>query len=281
MAKARRNAVFSLLFLSLFVVSTFAFTSPNPKLKRAQGTQLSLSKKKLIENVLKRFDTLEASGLKKEYPNHPPLAAGMKTYAFWITVAFAYKWYRARFINKIDFWDRQPMWNMVVTTKEQDDQLRAYTCKNCGSTLFIARNREWYFEGDTGLAGLGCYTCGAKGKENFVMNRKEIVEEMGEDDDYFDFEKPLDFVTAAERKALLKATGGNEEEANQILIEAQKAESGETEKTDDADQPPMFGITEEEAEEKRKEAESETEETSEEEDSPEVDSSSENDILGI
>mmetsp|Transcript_3781 Transcript_3781/g.3188 ORF Transcript_3781/g.3188 Transcript_3781/m.3188 type:complete len:209 (-) Transcript_3781:89-715(-) len=202
----------------------------------------------------------------------------MKTYAFWITVAFAYKWYRARFINKIDFWDRQPMWNMVVTTKEQDDELRAYTCQNCGSTLFIARNREWFFEGDTGLAGLGCYTCGAKGKDNFVMDRKDIVEELGEEDDYFAFEKPLDFVTAAERKALLKATDGNEEEANQILVDAQKAEGVEAGKTEEAaDQPPpMFGITKEEAEEKRKQEESKNEEPSED-DSPEVDSSVEED----
>jgi len=153
---------------------------------------------------------------------------------------------------------------MVVTNKEQDDQLRAYTCKNCGSTLFIARNREWYFEGDTGLAGLGCYTCGAKGKDNFIMNRKEIVEEMGEDDDYFDFEKPLDFVTAAERKALLEATDGDEEEANKILLEAQGADAGAMEKTvEDVDQPPMFGITQEEAEEQRKQEESEREATQE------------------
>ena len=111
---------------------------------------------------------------------------------------------------------------MVVTNREQEKELKAYTCKNCGSTLFIARNRNWFFEGDTGLAGLGCFTCGAKGKDNFVMDRDRILEDVGDDDDYFDYERPLDFVTAAERRALLKKAKGNEEVANQMLIDQTK-----------------------------------------------------------
>jgi hypothetical protein len=134
-----------------------------------------------------------------------------------------YKWYRARYINKIPVWDRQPQWNMVVTNREQEKELKAYTCKTCGSTLFIARNRDWFFEGDTGLGGLGCYTCGAKGKDNFVMDRDRILEDVGDDDDYFDYERPLDFVTAAERRALLKQAGGDEEAANQILVDQEAA----------------------------------------------------------
>jgi hypothetical protein len=108
---------------------------------------------------------------------------------------------------------------MVVTNREQEKELKAYTCKNCGSTLFIARNRNWFFEGDTGLGGLGCFTCGAKGKDNFVMDRDRILEDVGEDDDYFDYERPLDFVTAAERRALMKRAKGDEEVANQMLID--------------------------------------------------------------
>jgi hypothetical protein len=123
---------------------------------------------------------------------------------------------------------------MVVTTKEQEDALRAYTCRNCGATLFIARNREWFFEGGTGLAGLGCYSCGAKGKDNFVMDRERIVEEVGDEDDYFAYERPLDFVSAAERKALLKATKGDEAAANQLLVDQQAAATSPP--------PPIFGI---------------------------------------
>jgi hypothetical protein len=123
-------------------------------------------------------------------------------------------------------WDRQPQWNMVITSKEQEKDLRAYTCKNCKSTLFIAKNREWFFEGDTGLAGLGCYACGAKGKDNFTMDRDRIVEDVGDMDDYFDYERPLDFVTAAERRALLKKAQGNEELANEMLMAQEKASKG-------------------------------------------------------
>jgi hypothetical protein len=115
---------------------------------------------------------------------------------------------------------------MVITSKEQEKDLRAYTCKNCKSTLFIAKNREWFFEGDTGLAGLGCYACGAKGQENFVMDRDRIVEDVGDMDDYFDYERPLDFVTAAERRALLKKAQGNEELANEMLMAQEKASKG-------------------------------------------------------
>lgn len=137
-----------------------------------------------------------------------------------------------------------------MTNKEQEEQLRAYTCQNCGATLFIARNREWFFEGGTGLAGLGCYSCGAQGKDNFVMDRDRIVEDVGDDDDYWDYERPLDFVSAAERKDILRQTKGDEEAANQLLMDAQnkaspKEKGGET-------PPPMFGLTQEEAEAKKK-----------------------------
>jgi hypothetical protein len=123
---------------------------------------------------------------------------------------------------------------MVVTSREQEKELKAYTCKNCGSTLFIAKNREWFFKGDTGLGGLGCYTCGAKGEDNFVMDRDRILEDVGDDDDYFDYERPLDFVTAAERRALMKKAKGDEDVANQMLIDSQKGEStGGGESTED------------------------------------------------
>lgn len=120
---------------------------------------------------------------------------------------------------------------MVITSKEQEKDLRAYTCKKCQSTLFIAKNREWFFEGDAGLAGLGCYSCGAKGKDNFIMDRDRIVEDVADIDDYFDYERPLDFVSAAERRALLKKAKGNEVLANEMLLAQEKAESGTTKAT--------------------------------------------------
>jgi hypothetical protein len=142
---------------------------------------------------------------------------------------------------------------MVVTNREQEKELKAYTCKNCGSTLFIARNRNWFFEGDTGLGGLGCFTCGAKGKDNFVMDRDRILEDVGEDDDYFDYERPLDFVTAAERRALLKRAKGDEEVANQMLIDQTATKKTEPEGAIDAE----IEKTAEETKEETKETETE------------------------
>jgi hypothetical protein len=82
---------------------------------------------------------------------------------FLFAVAFCIKWYRARYVFKIPVWDRQPNWNNIITSREQEKDLKAFTCKKCGSTLFIAKTREFFFEGSTGIGGLGCFTCGAKG----------------------------------------------------------------------------------------------------------------------
>ena len=106
----------------------------------------------------------------------------------------------------------------------------------CGSTLFIAKTREFFFEGDTGIGGLGCFSCGAKGKENFIMDRERIVEDVGDMDDYFDYEQPLDFVSRAERRNLLKETGGDEEAANQLLIERSGGATPTNGDSDDANE---------------------------------------------
>jgi hypothetical protein len=99
---------------------------------------------------------------------------------YWFAFGFLIKWYRARYVFKIPVWDRQPNWNNVITSKEQEKDLHALTCKNCGSTLFIAKSREFFFEGSTGIGGLGCFTCGAKGKDNFYEDRDRIVEDVAE-----------------------------------------------------------------------------------------------------
>jgi hypothetical protein len=142
-----------------------------------------------------------------------------KSPVYWFAIGFTIKWYRARYVFKIPVWDRQPNWNNIITSKEQEKDLKAYTCKNCGSTIFIAKTREFFFEGNTGFGGLGCFSCGAKGRDNFIMDRDRIIEDVGDMDDYFEYERPLDFVSRAERRKLLKEAQGDEDHANQLLLE--------------------------------------------------------------
>jgi hypothetical protein len=147
---------------------------------------------------------------------------------YWFGLVFFIKWYRARYVFKIPVWDRQPNWNNVITSKDQEKDLKAFTCKNCGSTIFIAKSREFFFEGVAGIGGLGCYACGAKGADNFVMDRERIAEEVADIDDYFEYERPLDFVTSAERRKILQEVEGDEEKANQLLVGRASGTTGET-----------------------------------------------------
>jgi hypothetical protein len=207
-----------------------------------------------LRRILSRFDKVdsadledaEISGLGRQIGRrirslHNPityivgsLAFGAKnTWCFrnpyyWFAVGFCVKWYRARYVFKIPVWDRQPNWNNVITSKDQEKDLKAFTCKNCGSTIFIAKTREFFFEGSTGIGGLGCFACGAKGADNFSMDRERIVEDVADIDDYFEYERPLDFVTAAERRKLLKESDGDEEKANQLLVGRATGIEGET-----------------------------------------------------
>jgi len=179
----------------------------------------STSKRQRIQSKLlqlyKRTNTLQAAGLcNNNDPNSlQPLQAGFKSNVMLLVGAFLFKWYRARFINKIPVWDRQPQWNMVVTSPEQEKELHAYSCKNCGATIFIARHREWFFQG----GNTKCTNCGATGADNFEDIREDVIDSI--DDDYFDYESPLDFVSAAERRKLVKQAGGDEELAKKIAIE--------------------------------------------------------------
>ena len=119
---------------------------------------------------------------------------------------------------------------MVVTSPEQEKELHAYSCKQCGTTIFIARHREWFFRG----GNTECTNCGATGVENFEDIRGDVIDSI--DDDYFDYESPLDFVSAAERRKLVKQAGGDEELAKKIAIDnvmknddsQMKAEEGES-----------------------------------------------------
>lgn len=158
------------------------------------------------------MDTLREAGLYDE-DGMVPMQSGFKSNVGLFAALILVKWYRARFITKIPIWDRQPQWNMVVTSPEQEKELHAYQCKKCGSTIFIARHREWFFKG----GNTECTNCGATGVENFQDVRAEVLDSI--DDDYFDYESPLDFVSAAERRKLVKQAGGDEELAKKLAID--------------------------------------------------------------
>lgn len=140
------------------------------------SVQATTSKRQKLKNawnkILKRFDTLESAGLQdaqvaglfgvvKKAHNPKTYLALLSVCAlrydwcfrsiyFWFVFGFCIKWYRARYVFKIPVWDRQPNWNNVITSKEQEKDLKAFTCKKCGSTIFIAKTREFFFEGSTG-----------------------------------------------------------------------------------------------------------------------------------
>jgi len=158
------------------------------------------------------YDTVERNDGLNAYHNYP-LIAGFKTNASFFLLAFGYKCYRSIFINKMNIWERQPQWNTVMTSREMEvkAELKAYKCIPCGSTLFIAKGRKWFQM----PADYKCYACGASGSENFVDVREELLEDM--DDDYFDYEKPLDFLSASERRQLMKQAGGDEAKATALL----------------------------------------------------------------
>mmetsp|Transcript_25299 Transcript_25299/g.31176 ORF Transcript_25299/g.31176 Transcript_25299/m.31176 type:complete len:334 (+) Transcript_25299:248-1249(+) len=185
--------------------------------------------------VLERSDTLRSAGFydkssstctstsSEQQPDsdfHEPLQAGAKTNITLFMLALGYKWYRSIFINKMAIWERQPQWNTVITSKEDEEKakLEALTCNNCGATIFIAKGRKWFQM----PRGYECYCCGASGNENFENTREDLLEEI--DDDYFDYEKPLDFVTAAEKRKLMKEAGGDEQKAMELLTQRTKEE---------------------------------------------------------
>jgi hypothetical protein len=238
---------------------TFHSSPLFPTQRDAKKSNLDLENQQpsILQKVTSRFDTIESAGLKDARISgivskiHGPityLALGLITGLrwnrcfrnpyYWLVMAFCLKWYRARYVFKIPVWDRQPNWNNIITSKEQEKDLKCFTCKICGSTLFIAKTREFFFEGNTGIGGLGCFSCGAKGKENFIMDRDRILEDVADMDDYFEYERPLDFVSAAERRKILKDAGGDEDKANKSLLERGDgdAESSETAPSTDSEE---------------------------------------------
>jgi len=176
---------------------------------------------KWIQTIRERSDTMRSAGFYNVDKKHLPLEAGAKTNLTLFAIAMGYKWYRSIFINKMAIWERQPQWNTVITSKEQEEKanLEAMTCLECGSIIFIAKGRKWFQM----PKGYKCYCCGAEGEENFENTRTELLEEI--DDDYFDYEKPLDFVSSAERRKLMKEAGGDEAKAMELLTQGNMSEN--------------------------------------------------------
>ena len=145
---------------------------------------------------------------------------------------------------------------MVVTSPEQEKELHAYQCKNCGSTIFIARHREWFFKGGNSE----CTNCGATGKDNFVDIRDDVIDEI--DDDYFDYPSPLDYVSAAEKRRLVKEAGGDENLAKKIAIEKALQEDPKQIQVEPSTSSASSEGTTEKKKKKKKESSAETTEDS-------------------
>lgn len=107
----RRSRLWWLGF-ALMAAVTHAF-APFPRgatltLPTTSTTQLAFQKHNYeriekLENVLDRFDTLKSAGFSSTSSRRPLLmrGPGFKRIAFFLFVGFMYKWYRARFINKV------------------------------------------------------------------------------------------------------------------------------------------------------------------------------------
>jgi hypothetical protein len=280
--------------LSFIKIPPSTSTTISPLLhgsRKSLSSPSNNSRASIWKRISRRFDVLESAGFspdtvligglfRRVKDLHNPityiaiaLLAGLKWQwcfrnpYYWFGVAFCVKWYRARYVFKIPVWDRQPNWNNIITSKEQEKDLKAFTCKNCGSTIFIAKTREFFFEGDTGIGGLGCFSCGAKGKENFTNERDKILEEVADIDDYFEYERPLDFVTAAERRQLLKDAKGDEEAANELYLKrtggAASGDEAGTPESPETDAPIEDAVIVEEEEEPQEESDEELVESDE------------------
>ena len=87
--------------------STAGVTQLSFKADCAKEVDLRESKslRKRIGKVWGRMDTMRSAGLTTG--RHPPMQMGFKSNVGMLVAAFLFKWYRARFINKIPVWDRQ------------------------------------------------------------------------------------------------------------------------------------------------------------------------------
>jgi len=148
---------------------------------------------KVIMNRLENI--MEDAGLKDSLSQGNPL----KNPLVLLVVVVVGKYLRAKYILKgqSKMNEFQPAWGHVITSKEQEKDLHAYTCKNCGTTIFIAKGREFRFFNKFAQ----CLNCGVVGQKNFVDTRDEIVAVA--DDENFVYESPVNYkLSKRQRKKL-------------------------------------------------------------------------------
>lgn len=160
------------------------------------------------------------------------------------TCLMTWKYIRAKFLLKQKFTDKQPAWGHVITSADQEEVLHAWTCKNCGTTMFIAKGREIRFFNRF----VECYNCGAKGKDSFYDRRSEILEN---DDTDFTYENPMDYVSKGERKKMEKELAQQKQAAATTVEVVEKVATEEIEEDSpvpDDTAPVSVAIKEEEEE---------------------------------
>lgn len=202
----------------------------------------------ITKNIVSRLaDTMTPAGFESDKNNlldnkSIPLASFIfgnysgKRVFFTLAFLLFFRWYRAKFILKQKFTDRMPSWGHIITMKDQEEVLHAWTCKECGTTMFIAMGREFRFFN----RWVECYNCGAKGQENFFDRRADVVAKN--DDKDYKYENPMEYLTEKERKKVQKQMA--KEGATEVeIIQKMAAEEGGTVV---AEAPPMVTSEEEE-----------------------------------
>ncbi|GMI56481.1 hypothetical protein ScalyP_jg4238, partial [Parmales sp. scaly parma] len=107
---------------------------------------------------------------------------------------------KGKFIKGSSDGTDEPNWKYVTTDKKQEKELKAYSCNNCGYTLFPARGREGKFF----PPGFTCPICrsGADAFEDVrdEYDTNEIEEDMPEFEDRADY-APKEAAEAAKQAA--------------------------------------------------------------------------------
>lgn len=189
------------------------------------GATKRMIKKEGTATAIERLtDTMKSAGFVDEDPDQRPLQS-KKLVIFFFAVA-AIRVIRAKFFLKQSIFKRQPNWGHVITSKEQEKVLHAWTCKECGTTMFIAKGREIRFFNRF----VECYNCGAKGKDAFYDRREQILEN---DDTDFEYENPFDYVSKGEQKKMKremeKVAPAAAEEGGIAVAEIVETETSEVE----------------------------------------------------
>mmetsp|Transcript_16296 Transcript_16296/g.24007 ORF Transcript_16296/g.24007 Transcript_16296/m.24007 type:complete len:336 (-) Transcript_16296:238-1245(-) len=157
-----------------------------------------------------RFNTMErAFGSDSEYKLSSRLLVGV------VGGVMALKWFRATFSTKrgTNMLSPMPTFGYLVNSKEEElKYLHAYCCKQCGTTIFPARGRDFKFF----PKNIECFNCGAKGRESFYDRRKDM--DIGDDVEYL---SKYDYMSDAEKK-IEKLKERNEKLAEEAAEKAKK-----------------------------------------------------------